>query len=475
MRVSLERPGAEGRMVGYSDEGPDGFVLLVAGGVPGEIVEAEVERVEARHALARVTAVERAAANRVLPPCPHYPVCSGCDMQHMTYAAQLDVKRRAFLDQLERIGGISAAPTFEVLPSPEPLRYRDRLDFLLRPNGAQRGFRPGFHGRNGGAFVPIDDCLLAPAELTRLARDAASALPASRGAAGVERIRVQAFSPENGPAAALGITLYVATSSDARNLEKRPERWLPDMLAAHYELAHVSSVLAGRPSHGPAGEEAPAEAATLLHGEALTMKRIGPWSYRVPPEAFFQVHPVQAAHLVSHVVESVNARVATARPATDAAPAAVLDLFCGVGLFTFPLAAAGYRVLGIELADAAVRAARRTAREAQERGAFDRSRRPEFKVRDLDAKGTLEDAVKSFGVPDVVVADPPRRGLSEHLVRGVLAVRPRGIVYVSCDGGTFARDAARLSEQYDLEQIKGFDLFPQTHHLEVVGLFTARR
>jgi 23S rRNA (uracil1939-C5)-methyltransferase len=202
---------------------------------------------------------------------------------------------------------------------------------------------------------------------------------------------------------------------------------------------------------------------------------VGAWSYRAPPEAFFQVHPAQAARLVSHVIECVNRHGAARHTPPEAEPIAVLDLFCGVGLFTLPLAAAGHRVLGLELAGHAVRAARRTAREAQERGGFGSGRRPEFKVRDLDAKGALEEAAKSFGQPDAVVADPPRRGLSGHLVHSLLALRPPSIVYVSCDGGTFARDAGRLAERFALEHVMGFDLFPQTHHLEVVGIFTARR
>ncbi len=459
LRVRLERPAAQGRTVAHHE----GLVLLVSRGIAGEDVEVEIERVYAQHALARVVAVHSASPDRVTPPCPHYERCGGCDLQHMAYGAQLDAKKQALSEQLTRIGGVSHLPSIEIVPSPESLRTRDRLDFLLHA-GDDGALHPAFHGVAGGEIVTIEDCRLAPIELTRLAQAIASALSAGRARA--ERVRVQAFSGHDGRPV-LAATIYAGSSSDARALAKRADRWMPRLITDQPDLRHLGVVVAGRQE---GGDDSPAEA-TLLHGEPLLEKHVGIWRYPVPPEAFFQVHSAQAERLVTHVLAEMDAH------RIPAGAGIVFDLFCGVGLFSFPLAAEGYRVMGIELGDCAVRAARTAAREmpmGDVSGEFPKARRPEFKVRDLDIKGALEDLAKSLGLPFAVVLDPPRRGLSPHLVRGLLTVRPPVVIYVSCDGATFARDVQRLSEHYRLEQECAFDLFPQTHHLEVVGTFVAR-
>ncbi len=472
LTVRLERPAAQGRTVAVHD----GLALLVARGAPGEEVEVVVDRVEARHAFAHVVCVLSPAPERVEAPCPHFIRCGGCDLQHLVYPAQLALKRLAFADQLARIGGLEAPSSFEIVPSPAPLRYRDRLDFLLRRDGET--LRPAFHGAHGGLALPIDDCRLAPEELTRLAQDIGAALASLPARATPERVRVQAFAKDGAAGIAFAATLMTATPAGARTLARLSGRWLPALLAAHPAIAHLA--VAVRPQSGKerggqqhGGEDNDdTDYATVFHGEPLLTRRIGKWNYRVPPQAFFQVHAGQAELLVTHVMEELSRSLGTGKGGTSRA---VFDLFCGTGLFSLPLAAAGYRVLGIEASAGAVRAARVAAREAQARQEFGvGGRKPEFKVRNLDGKGALEEIVQQAGRPAAVVLDPPRRGLSAHLARSLLAVRPAVVVYVSCDGGTFARDAARLAARYHLAYVTGFDLFPQTHHLEIVGTFLLR-
>jgi 23S rRNA (uracil1939-C5)-methyltransferase len=145
----------------------------------------------------------------------------------------------------------------------------------------------------------------------------------------------------------------------------------------------------------------------------------------------------------------------------------VLDLFCGAGLFTLPLLQAGYAVTGAEMSRSAVRAAERSAKLAK----LDSS---VFCALDLDKPQALRQLVRDAGHPAAVLLDPPRRGLSPRLTGDLVATGPNLLVYVSCDAGTFARDAKKLAERYSLEALRGFDLFPQTHHLELVGTFVRK-
>jgi len=518
LRLELERPAAEGLTVAARE----GLVVLVARGVPGEQVDARVERVEARHALARVVSVRVPAPDRIAAPCPHYDRCGGCDLQHVAYSGQLAIKHLAALDQLARIGGIADPPPFSIEPAPDPLRYRDRLDFLLHKDARTGAPVPAFYGPFGDPPEPVADCLLAPKPLTELAGAAAAALAALPPGERPVRLRVQACAGA-GTAAGMALTLFARSATLARKLCEGAARWLPALLAAQPDLLHVAVGAGaqlpgqrGRPKGAgapvPGTDEAAAahgslgNGASVLHGEGTLLKALGAWRYHVPPEGFFQAHPAMAERLVHDVVacarrlvppeensdasrpapgEAVRASQAAVRVSRlsgsgasrkrPAGPAGarplVLDLYCGAGLFTLPLAQAGYRVIGADASQTAVRAARMTARDA----GFPQGRKPEFKVRDLDAPGAAQDLVRGEALPALVVLDPPRRGLSGALVKGLLALRPGWIVYVSCDGGSFSRDAARLAERYALAELRGYDLFPQTHHLELIGVFRRLR
>ena len=457
LRLTIERGAAEG----YAVASHRGFVVLVSRALPGETVDARVARVEARHAIAHAIAIHTPSLHRVSAPCPHYERCGGCDLQHIAYPEQLVLKRAALADQLQRIGGIADVPVAEVRPASRPLRYRDRLDFVLERDVARGTVMPAFHGLLGGATEPIGDCLLAAPELTRLAIAAASALSGMPASLLPSRVRVQECEDEFG-GAALSLTLFAESESQSRKLKRQAATWLPQLLNAQPRLMHVAV------ARTPGGDT---DAAGLdiepIHGEVTMRKRIGRRFYRLPVDGFFQVHPSQAEAMVSRVVDAVR----TLLPAEGGASPIVFDLYCGVGLFSIPLAECGFRVLGIEISPSSVRAARQTVKENPSAA----GPRPEFKVRDLDEAGVLEEAVQSAGRPDLVVVDPPRRGIGARLSKSLITVRPSWIVYVSCDGGSFARDAARLGERYELAEVQPFDLFPQTHHIELVAVFRNRR
>ncbi len=203
----------------------------------------------------------------------------------------------------------------------------------------------------------------------------------------------------------------------------------------------------------------------VLHGPRRLVKRVHGRAYRLPHTAFFQVHPELTGALVAQVVETVEGFLRDAE--ADVAARPVFDLYGGVGLFAMPLAERGRSVVGIDADREGLRAAEETA----ERLGLDTCT---FQRADLEQGGSLERLLETYGAPAVVLCDPPRRGLSASLTKALLAAAPPLIVYVSCDGGTFARDARRLADAYALTDLRAFDLFPQTHHLETIATFRRR-
>ncbi len=447
LTLTLERIGAEARAVGRHE----GKAVLVARGLVGERVEVELAREQSRYALGVPTAVLAPSPDRVEARCAHFGCCGGCDWQHLAYPRQLDYKRQVVEDQLRRIGGTTPPADWRIEPSEQPYEYRDKLEFHLVP-GAE-GWAPGYHGWPEAAPVPIVRCHLAPEPYSRLAWAVAAFLnaQAKAAAAPVDKLTVQGTAGEDGRPG-LALTLHPPNAAAAADLRR-----LAEPLSARLEadFPELLTVLLAPPRHAGRGAQAPVR---VLKGPRSLVKTVAGRSYRVPPGAFFQVNPRQTAQMVAHVLELFGTP-APGRPAT-------FDLFCGVGLFTLPLAQAGHRMVGVEGQREAMLAARRNGRAT---GLACR-----FEALDLGQPGALGRLLKRHGTPAAVLLNPPRRGLAAPLAAALREARPPKLVYVSCDGATFARDAARLAPVYTLESLRGFDQFPQTHHLELIAGFSLR-
>jgi 23S rRNA (uracil1939-C5)-methyltransferase len=506
-RVVIERVAALGRGVAHLN----GLTLLVARGVPGEEVTVVLERVHPSYALARVVSVERPAACRVEPPCPHFAACGGCDWQHVDYATQLAFKRAVLAEQLQRIARMELPEPFHLVPAGRRLGYRDKLEFTPVPLGA--AYAPGFHAGHDGAPVPIAACLLAEEAMTRLAAALLEGLagqgvlpPSSRGAGGsgepagpLQRLTVQASEDESG-APALAVLLHLKPTPQAdppafrRRVADACRALLPALQGAFPALASLAIHLPGRKARpararhrhrprwdGPRDRQAPLE---VVAGPPLLTRRVHGRAYRVPHDGFFQVNPEMAGSLAAYVVSTVMDFLAQDAPQAEGAGAGphsagreeasgregrvVLDLYGGAGLFALPLAERGVRVVNVDSDRGSLHAAAASlAALGLKAGAAQRL--------DLERAGALEQLVRRWGAPAAVIVDPPRRGLAAVLCEGLRDLADRRpappLVYVSCDGGTFARDAARLAPAYRLASLRGFDLFPQTHHLELVGVF----
>ena len=450
--VEVETMGAEAMGIAHRD----GLAVLIPRGLPGERVEVTVDSLHPRYVVGRCDAVLEPSPVRVEPACGDFGRCGGCDWQHAAYAAQLEFKRRVVEDQLLRIGGIVPPPDWEIVPSPQELEYRERLDFLtVRQQGL---LLPGFHGVETGARVSISRCHLAPATFTELARftlEILSATETDGGTQGPTRVTVQSAAEAEDPAG-LAVTLHFTHPAAAERLAAEPGKLLDPLVRAFPQLKVVALSVKARNRGNSAAEW------RILKGGPNFRKIVGGKSYSVPLAGFFQVNLPQAERLVAEVT-GILAEALPLPPASAEAPW-VFDLFCGVGLFTLPLAELGYRVVGLEREQRAVRAARQTARDW-------RVARCRFHTADLARPGVFEAAVANHGRPGFVLVNPPRRGLPTGLADSLLREGPPLLLYVSCDGGTFARDVARLAPHYRLQFLRGFDLFPQTHHLELLAVF----
>ncbi|MGI9334386.1 MAG: 23S rRNA (uracil(1939)-C(5))-methyltransferase RlmD [Gammaproteobacteria bacterium] len=426
----------------------DGKVTFVHGALPGEQITARVYRRKPKYDEAQLLEVETASAERVQPRCAHFGVCGGCALQHLKRAAQLRHKQAGLLENLERIGAVR--PESVMIPiAAEPYGYRRRARLGVKYVAAKGGVLVGFRERRAPYIAVLEGCdVLAPEFARRIVdlREALSAMDA--------RARIPQLEIAVGESAAAMIVRHLdpLTPADIAALERFGRT---HAIQIHLQPGGPETVTALEPVN-----------AALL-------------SYRLPahdirlefgPTDFVQVNAAVNEQLVDRVLDGLALSTGSER---------VLDLFCGLGNFTLPIARRVHTVHGVEGARALVTRARANAK-------LNKLTNASFSVADLnyaEPVASLFTPAGSVVAFDRVLLDPPRagaaamcEGLALVQARHTDAALPRRIVYVSCHPATLARDAGSLVNElgYTLVEAGVADMFPHTAHVESMAVFERR-
>jgi 23S rRNA (uracil1939-C5)-methyltransferase len=417
----------------------EGKVVFVEGALAGERVVAETVRRKPSYEIARTVEVLHASSQRVTPRCPHFGVCGGCAMQHLEPAAQVAIKQRSLEDTFWHVGKLRPQRILPALHGPTwGYRYRARLSVRVVPK--KGGALVGFHERKSSYVADMRTCHVLPPHVARLLMPLRETIAAMSQPDRLPQIEV-----------AVG---DVATVLVLRHLEPLTPGDV-DTLRAFAATHDVQWWLQ------PKGPDTchplePGHAETL----AYTLPEFG---LRMPfkPTDFTQVN-----HAVNRTLVSRALTLLDAQPDER-----VADLFCGLGNFTLPLATRAREVVGVEgskaLTDRAHDAATRN-------GLGERTSFATLNLFEVDATW-----LRGLGHFDRMLIDPPREGA--HAVAQALAQlsadeRPRRIVYVSCNPGTLARDAAIMVHEggYALLSAGVINMFPHTGHVESIAVFESQ-
>jgi tRNA/tmRNA/rRNA uracil-C5-methylase (TrmA/RlmC/RlmD family) len=403
----------------------EGRVVFVRHALPGERVRVRVtEDGGGSYCRADAVAVLEPSADRVAPPCEYAGPggCGGCDWQHASQAAQLALKAAVVREALTRLGGVpDVAVTVQPLPG-GLLGWRTRLQFAVDEAG-----RLGLRRHRSHEVELLDACPLATAEVNAV--DAPARL--WPGAAVVEVV-----APAGGEPVLL---------ETPRVPPRQPGRTTG---ADRAQTARVAQV--GRAARG-----APAGRAVRRGGPAVLTENAGGRDWQVSTGGFWQVHPAAADTLAACVLNLL-------RPAPGEA---VLDLYAGAGLFAGVLA----ERVGVTGRVLAVEADRTSAADAR----VNLARYDCAAVHNGPVESLVAADPPRFPHPDLVVLDPPRSGATPATMAAICALAPRAVAYVACDPAALARDVRAASEHgYRLADLRAFDLFPMTHHVECVALLT---
>jgi len=358
------------------------------------------------HVRTELVGVLEPAPGRIVPLCPHYTFCGGCHYQHMDYPAQLDAKTNILVEQLRRIGRLAEVPIQPAVASPQPWNYRNHIQFHQTLDG-----RLGFQAAGSNQVVPIGECHLPEVIINHIWPQIDLELIPS-----LERLSLRTGTGEE-------VMLIFESQT-------------PEPLELSVEGLPVSVVQVG-----------PGGALVLAGSDALLMEVMGR-SFQVSAGSFFQVNTPQAEAMVRHVLKVMS---------TDPLDT-VLDVYCGVGLFSAFLAPISRRLVGIE-----------SSSSACEDFAVNLDEFSQVELYEAEAAAVL--CAVDFK-PDLILVDPPRAGLGQETLDGLLSQNAPRLIYVSCDPATLGRDARRLTAGgYHLAQVTPFDLFPQTYHIESISIW----
>ena len=386
-----------------------GKVIFVPYALPGETVVVEIETSKKSWARARLLEVTEPSPDRVLPPCPHFGphACGGCQWQHIRYSAQLLHKTEVVRDQFSRLAGLRAVPVHPTRAVGEPWGYRNHVQ--LHPS--RQGL--GYIAADGERVEAIHQCPIMHPLVAEL----------------FDELDIEIEDLQR-----LSLRAGVNTGQQMVIFETRDDE--PFELEVDRPVSCVLMLSDGTP--------------VTLVGRDHFFEQARGHTYRVSAGSFFQVNTAGAEALIDTVSHYLSLRPHET----------LLDLYSGVGLFSLALADRAGQIIAVEAhPDAAA-----DARFNVEAAALDNVR-----VVQGDAAAVLAALDQPV---HAVVADPPRSGCGAEVIAALVSLRPKRLVYVACDPATLARDAKTLTAAgYRLTEVQPLDLFPQTYHIESVGLF----
>ncbi|TYS58470.1 23S rRNA (uracil(1939)-C(5))-methyltransferase RlmD [Sutcliffiella horikoshii] len=422
----------------------DGFPIFVQNALPDEEIKVKIIKVKKGYAFGRLEEIHKTSPFRVDAPCPIYKQCGGCQLQHLSYEGQLVAKQKQVKDVLERIGHLKDVPVHPVLGMDHnPWRYRNKAQVPIGER--EGGLIAGFYQQRSHEIIDMKECLIQQEINDRVVQTVREICDKHGVRAynekthkGVLRHVMARYGLVTGEVMIVLITRTPDIPNRRAIVDEITEA-LPEVKSVVQNVNNKkTNVIFGEETH-------------VLWGNEYIYDFIGDIKFAISARSFYQVNPEQTKVLYDKALEYAELT----------GEDSVIDAYCGIGTISLFLAQKAKKVFGVEIVPEAIEDAKRNAELNEITNA-------EFAVG--QAEVVIPKWYKEGNTADVLVVDPPRKGCDEALLKTILEMKTKKVVYVSCNPATLARDLRVLEDGgYKTVEVQPVDMFPHTVHVECVS------
>lgn len=438
IKITIDDLGTHGEGIGRYQ----GYTLFVDGGLPGEEVEVKVIKVNKNFGFGKLLHTVTSSPNRVEPKCAVSRQCGGCQLQHLSYGAQLEYKTKKVRDVLERIGKIENVVVHDTIGMEDPWHYRNKVTYPVRSDNGLT--KIGFYAGRSHRVVEHKTCYIQEQRNDEIV---------STVKEWMIRFGITPYDEKKGTGMVRHIMTRHSSKQDLFHVtlvtNKRKMKHLDQLIEALSQLDYIDGFSTSL--HMEKNNVILGETVDLMWGNLYLEDAIGDNSFTISPKSFFQVNQKQTEVLYDKTIELAGLT----------GEEVALDLYCGIGTITTALARKCKEVIGVEIAEAAILDAVKNAELNQ----IDNVRYYVGAAEEVIPSLIKEEELSA----DIVVVDPPRKGCEESLLETIASIGPAKMIYVSCDPGTLARDLKYMVEKgYEVIEVQPVDLFPHTLHVETI-------
>ncbi|MBS4197306.1 23S rRNA (uracil(1939)-C(5))-methyltransferase RlmD [Lederbergia citri] len=421
----------------------DGYPLFIPNGLPGEKAKIKVVKLNKGYGFGRLIELYEESKFRVEPECPIYKECGGCQLQHLSYVGQMKAKEKQVRDVMERIGKLENVTIHPVLGMDEPWRYRNKSQVPIGEH--EGGLIGGFYQRRSHDIIDMEKCLIQMEQndvILQKVKEICSKYGVKAYNEQTHKGTLRHVMARTGKTTGEMMIVLITRTTDLPNSKQIIEEIIKAIPGVKSIVQNVNS----KRTNVIFGDQT-----KVLWGEEVIYDYIGDIKFAISARSFYQVNPDQTKVLYDKALEYAGLK----------GEETVIDAYCGIGTISLFLAQKAKKVYGVEIVPEAIEDAKRNAE-------LNDITNVEFAVG--EAETVIPNWYKQGIEADILVVDPPRKGCDQALLDTIINMKPKKVVYVSCNPATLARDLRILEDGgYKTVEVQPVDMFPQTMHVECVA------
>ena len=432
---------------GYEGEGIakiNDFTIFIPGAIKGEKVKVIIVKVLSSHAFGKIVEIINTSNSRKEVDCTTYKRCGGCNLRHINYADTLNIKREIVQNLVNKTLK-NEVKVKETIGMDKPFYYRNKAQY---PVGKDKENKPvmGVFANRTHEIIPINKCYIQNEQTEEIAKYAFELWNKNNLSIYDEKTRK-------------GLLRHIVTKIGIKTNEimlilvingdkfKDEEGFVRNIINRYPNVKTIVKNINTKNTNVILGDKN-----VKLYGDGYIKDRLGEYTFKISPLSFYQVNPIQAEKLYNIGVQAAKINK------NDV----VFDLYCGLGTISIFMAKYAKEVYGIEIVDEAVKM-------AEENASLNNVENTKFISGDVEI--VLDELINiKHIIPDVIMIDPPRKGLDNKSIENIMKIRPNRFVYISCNPATLVRDLAKFENMYDVQEIQPVDMFPWTSHVECVAV-----